>query len=245
MVEETATDRLYAEPRAQVADFVFDDQVAAVFPDMLRRSIPGYATIIRMIGLLAGNRVPEQGLCYDLGCSLGAAALAMGRAIRERQGRIIALDNSPAMIERASALLAEEQPRPAISYQLGDIREAVVDEADLVVLNFTLQFVPPVEREGLLRRIHQGLRPGGLLVLSEKIAFQEPDFQELFSQMHLQFKRDRGYSELEVSQKRSALERVLIPETLGCHQQRLRAVGFHQQALWFQCFNFISLLALK
>lgn len=244
-MQQTGIDSLYAQPLEQVADFVFDDQVAAVFPDMLRRSIPGYATIIRMIGLLAASRVPERGQCYDLGCSLGAAALAMGHAIRERRGRVVALDNSPAMIERAQALLEAEDPRPPVSYWLGDIREALVENADLVVLNFTLQFVPMAEREGLLRRLYQGLRPGGLLVLSEKIAFEDAEFQQLFSQMHHRFKRERGYSELEVSQKRSALERVLIPETLACHQQRLRAIGFSRQAPWFQCCNFTSLLALK
>jgi tRNA (cmo5U34)-methyltransferase len=97
----------------------------------------------------------------------------------------------------------------------------------------------------LLQRIHTGLRPGGLLVLSEKIRFEDEGFHQLFTDLHHQFKLDQGYSALEVSQKRTALENVLIPENLAIHQQRLQRVGFQRSALWFQCFNFVSLLAVK
>ena len=245
MVEQSLIDHIYAEPLAEVGDFVFDDKVAAVFPDMLRRSIPGYTTIIRMIGLLATTRVPANGICYDLGCSLGAAALVMGRAIRERQGQVIAVDNSAAMIAGAKALLAREEPPLDIRFRQEDIQNVALDNASMVVLNFTMQFVPPAERESLLQGIYRGMRPGAILVLSEKIAFDDESFQQLFSDMHHQFKKDQGYTDLEVSQKRSALEKVLIPETLERHRQRLGAIGFSRQALWFQCFNFMSLLAVK
>ena len=120
-----------------------------------------------------------------------------------------------------------------------------IRRASLVVLNFTLQFIPPAEREALLQQIQDNLLPGGILVLSEKIAFEDGGFQTLFSDMHHQFKKDQGYSDLEVSQKRQALERVLLPETLACHRERLERVGFRRQAVWFQCFNFISLLAVR
>ncbi|MBF0255784.1 MAG: carboxy-S-adenosyl-L-methionine synthase CmoA [Gammaproteobacteria bacterium] len=238
-------DRIYAEPLAEVSDFVFDERVAAVFPDMINRSVPGYATIIRMIGLLAAERVPRGGRCYDLGCSLGAAALAMARGGAEKTVEIVALDNSPAMIERAGQLLAADQAGSRIQLHCANILDFPLQPAAMVVLNFTLQFVPLQHRAELLRRIQQALLPGGLLLLSEKIAFDQAEFQQLFSDMHHQFKRDQGYSQLEISQKRSALERVLLPESLQTHRQRLLQAGFAQVEPWFQCFNFVSLIALK
>ena len=109
----------------------------------------------------------------------------------------------------------------------------------------TLQFIPPAQRLALIQRIHAGLRPDGILILSEKIAFRKPSRQDFHEELHHDFKRANGYSDLEISQKRSALEKVLIPETLACHQKRLRAAGFSSSELWFQCFNFVSLVAFK
>ncbi|WP_430754861.1 carboxy-S-adenosyl-L-methionine synthase CmoA [Magnetovirga frankeli] len=238
-------DRIYAEPLAEVTDFVFDERVAAVFPDMINRSVPGYATIIRMIGLLAAERVPVGGRCYDLGCSLGAAALAMSRGGAGRQIEVIAVDNSAAMIRRAGQLLQEDQSASKIQLHCADIQDFPLKPAAMVVLNFTLQFIPLPKRVELLERIHQALDPGGLLLLSEKITFEQAEFEQLFSAMHHQFKRDQGYSQLEISQKRTALERVLLPETLHSHRQRLLQAGFRQVETWFQCFNFVSLIALK
>ena len=117
--------------------------------------------------------------------------------------------------------------------------------ASVVVLNFTLQFIPVGERLALIERIYAGLKPGGILILSEKIAFAEPERQHFHVELHHDFKRANGYSDLEISQKRTALEKVLIPETLACHQQRLRAAGFHFVDLWFQCLNFVSMVAIK
>ncbi|MBU0500221.1 MAG: carboxy-S-adenosyl-L-methionine synthase CmoA [Gammaproteobacteria bacterium] len=246
-------DRLYAQPLEQVTDFVFDAKVAEVFPDMINRSVPGYATIVRMIGLLAASHVGEGGRCYDLGCSLGASALAMARGIEAPGCRIVAVDNSPAMLARARTELNKADPSTRLRTGLAtpidlvcaDIRDVRIRRASLVVLNFTLQFIPPAGRAALLQEIHDNLLPGGILVLSEKIAFEDAGFQTLFAEMHHQFKKDQGYSDLEVSQKRQALERVLLPETLACHRERLERVGFQRQALWFQCFNFMSLLAVR
>lgn len=234
-------DRIFAEPLDSPADFVFDERVAAVFPDMLRRSIPGYASIIQMIGLLAQTKLPATGICYDLGCSLGASALAMARACTERT--IIGVDNSRAMLEQARTTLATE----VVNIQLveADVQDYGLAPAAMVVLNFTLQFLPLAGRRALLERIHEALVPGGLLVLSEKIAFEDALIQQTFIELHQGFKLAQGYSELEISQKRTALERVLLPESLATHQQRLSQVGFVQQEPWFQCFNFISILAIK
>jgi tRNA (cmo5U34)-methyltransferase len=245
MSDHKEKDRLYADPRQVVDDFVFDERVASVFPDMIQRSVPGYSTIINMIGTLASRCVKPGSRCYDLGCSLGAAALAMHRGVGDHAEPILAVDNSQAMLDRAAHYLAESADLTAFELVCADILEVPIEAASMVVMNFTLQFIEPERRPWLLRCIYEGLLPGGVLVLSEKIALDSESFQQLFTDMHHRFKKVQGYSELEISQKRSALERVLLPETLDTHRQRLREVGFDAVEVWFQCFNFVSLLAIK
>jgi tRNA (cmo5U34)-methyltransferase len=211
---------------------------------MLDRSIPGYASILRMIGMLAARFVTDHRLCWDLGCSLGAASLAMAHQIQAADCRVIGVDNSPAMLTRAKTLIQTAQPSTPISLYCQDIVEIPLENAGMVVLNFTLQFVPPKEREALLAKVYQAMVPGAVLVLSEKVAFDDA-FQDLFVDMHHEFKRAQGYSELEISQKRTALERVLIPETLETHLKRLQRVGFSQVRSGFQCFNFLTFVAIK
>ncbi len=240
------TDAIYATPLQKMVDFQFDERVVAVFPDMIQRSVPGYGMIIANIGILAAKYAQAGSHCYDLGCSLGAASLAMRQRINQPECDIIAVDNSPAMIERGRELLARDVVSVIpVTMICADLREVSIENASVVVLNFTLQFVPPAERLALIQRIHAGLKPGGVLILSEKIAFSEPGRQQFHEKLHHDFKRANGYSDLEISQKRSALENVMIPETLACHQERLQAAGFTSSDLWFQCFNFASLVAIR
>jgi tRNA (cmo5U34)-methyltransferase len=240
------TDAIYAAPLRNIIDFQFDERVAAVFPDMIQRSVPGYAMIISNIGILVAKYARAGSHCYDLGCSLGAASLAMRRRITAPDCDIIAVDNSLAMITRASELLAlDTESTVPVTMICADLQDVAIENASVVVLNFTLQFIPPEQRPELIQRIHAGLRPGGILILSEKIAFSEPRRQHFHEELHHDFKRANGYSDLEISQKRSALEKVMIPETLACHQKRLQAAGFSSPELWFQCFNFASLVAMK
>jgi len=240
------TDAIYAAPLRNIVDFQFDERVVAVFPDMIQRSVPGYGMIIANIGILAAKYAQAGSHCYDLGCSLGAASLAMRQRITAPDCDIIAVDNSPAMIGRARELLAlDTGPTIPVTMICTDLLDVAIENASVVVLNFTLQFIPPPRRLALIRRIHAGLRAGGILILSEKIAFREQQRQEFHEELHHDFKRANGYSDLEISQKRSALEKVMIPETLACHRKRLRAAGFSASELWFQCFNFASLVAFK
>lgn len=239
-------DALYAAPLREIIDFAFDERVVAVFPDMIQRSVPGYGMIIANIGIVAAKYAQAGSHCYDLGCSLGAVTLAMRQRITQPDCDIIAVDNSPAMIERGRELLARDSGSSVpVTMICSDLKEVKVENASVVVLNFTLQFIPPAQRLEVIRSIYRGLRPGGILVLSEKIAFAEPAQQQVLMELHHDFKRANGYSDLEISQKRTALENVMIPETLACHQERLAAAGFSASYLWFQCFNFASLVAIK
>jgi len=239
-------DAIYASPLDEIIDFRFDDRVVDVFPDMIQRSVPGYGTLISTIGVLAARYAQQDSHCYDLGCSLGAVSLSMRQRINQKNCDIIAVDNSAAMIERGQALLASDQNSSvAVKMVCADLQDIVIENASVVVMNFTLQFIPLAQRLELIERIYQGLKPGGVLILSEKIAFEESDRQSFHIDVHHDFKRANGYSDLEISQKRTALENVLIPETLASHQQRLQQAGFDFTDVWFQCFNFVSMVAVK
>lgn len=241
---QSGKDSLYANPLGEINAFKFDEAVVDVFPDMIQRSVPGYSTMISAIGLLAGRFSRENSICYDLGCSLGAATLAMRQQITAKNCRIVAVDNSEAMANRFRRNLQSGTGVP-VDVLCGDIRDLEIKNASVVVLNFTLQFIPVEDRGRLLELVYQGLLPGGILILSEKLAFDDARQQALQTDMHHLFKKAQGYSELEVSQKRTALENVLIPETFTVHRQRLMAAGFGSVEVWFQYFNFASMIALK
>ncbi|KEF31542.1 MAG: carboxy-S-adenosyl-L-methionine synthase CmoA [Gammaproteobacteria bacterium] len=238
------TDRLFATER-KPEDFRFDASVARVFPDMIRRSVPGYTTVIPMIEVITEQYVQPGTNCYDLGCSLGAATLAMRHGIHHDDCQLIGVDNSGAMIERCRHYVAlDDHPLP-VTLRCEDILDTELSDASVTTLNYTLQFVPPEKRESLLRRIADATRPGGALILSEKVRFESEQEQEIQTRLHHEFKRANGYSDLEISQKRAAIEQVLIPETLDTHKQRLLTAGFSEVFLWYQCFNFVSILAIK
>ena len=238
-------DFIYAEPLAQVQDFCFDAAVAEVFPDMIQRSVPGYQTIIQTIGKLTQKYQQPQSHYYDLGCSLGAASLAMRRQLTDQHSQIIGIDNSPAMIERCERHLQAFRSDVPVQLQLADIRDIAIHNAAIVVSNFTLQFIPKQDRDALVQRIYAGLKPGGIFILSEKILADTAITDELLIDLHHDFKRANGYSELEISQKRTALEHVMRPDTIAEHQQRFAQAGFSHSVVWFQCFNFCSMVAIK
>ncbi len=240
-----ARDTLFSDPLEAPDKFRFDDSVARVFPDMIKRSVPGYSTIVAMTGMLAGRFASEGSNLYDLGCSLGASALAMRQNLQSPRCRIIAVDNSAAMLERCRATMDAEPRATAVELVCADLCEVPIENASVVVLNFTLQFVPPERRDDVISRIYAGLRPGGVMLLSEKVTFNDPPLDALNIALHEQFKAANGYSELEIASKRSALEDVLLPETLHAHKTRIGAAGFSSCDVWFQCFNFASLIALK
>jgi tRNA (cmo5U34)-methyltransferase len=242
------TDTLFATPLDSAQDFLFDEKVAAVFPDMIKRSVPGYPTIINMIGAMAHRYAQPDSHLYDLGCSLGAGILAMAQNLKAPNTTIIGVDNSQAMLDKCQHYLdnhSESLDTKNILLRCEDIDNTELSQASVVVLNFTLQFIPREKRQSIVQRIADAMLPGGVLVLSEKVTFSDSHVDELFVSLHHEFKKANGYSELEISQKRSALENVLLPETVVAHQDRLKAAGFSTADLWFHCFNFASFLAIK
>ncbi len=237
-------DRIYSKAQKKISPFVFDKRVASVFDDMISRSVPGYSDIIQMCGVLASLYIQPRTRVYDLGCSLGTASRAVLQAIPHMRYEILAVDSSEAMIEKARINL-KGRYQASVLLDCSSVEEIGLKNASFVMLNFVLQFIEKRKRLALLQKIYAGLNPGGALVLSEKVDFSTREEREVQRKLHEEFKKSKGYSSLEISQKRTALEKVLVPESLLAHEARLKKAGFKKVYVWFRCFNFVSLLAVK
>lgn len=252
-----AKDSLFSHPMGEIEGFRFNQSVVNVFPDMLRRSVPGYESIISQSALLAARYVQPGTNLYDLGSSLGATSIAIRDALAcstqtsIADCHIHAIDNAPAMIEasrKVIALGAESLPVQRcvpIHLHEANLETHPIDNASVVAMNFTLQFVASTARANLVKKIADALHPGGALILSEKVRFDDQLVNQLHIDMYHAFKSQNGYSDLEISQKRTALENVLVPDTLEEHRDRITKAGFRHCTVWFQCFNFASLIAIK
>ncbi len=238
-------DNIYSKPIKKVGPFKFDENVAKVFPDMISRSVPGYDLIISMLESLTEEYLQENSNCYDLGCSLGASTLSMMHGINKKGCRIIAVDNSYPMIKKCKSYLDLYHSPADVDLICADFQDIAIENASMVVMNFTLQFIASEERDEAVQTIYNGLNPGGVFILSEKISFPEQTRQNLNDKLHHNFKKQQGYSHLEISQKRSSLENVLIRDTLETHKKRLQSAGFSTVEMWFRCYNFVSMLAVK
>jgi tRNA (cmo5U34)-methyltransferase len=238
-------DNIYATPNQSIDQFRFDEHVSAVFADMIKRSVPGYGLTLEMIGVITRKYGQAGTYCYDLGCSLGASTLAIRHNMTLPDCRIIAIDNSAAMIAKCRQNMNEDSAITPVDVLEQDILATSFEPASLSVMNFTLQFIPAEERPGLLGRIAKATVAGGALVLSEKIKVKSDIEQQALTELHHQFKSASGYSDLEIAQKRNALEEVLIPDTIDTHRENLKHAGFAHVYLWFQCFTFVSMIAIK
>lgn len=226
-----------------LVDFTFDKSVANVFDDMVRRSVPGYQSMIEMIGLIVKTYGQNNTNYYDLGASTGAVALALGLNNPHQQSQIIAVDNSVEMVKKCKKNLDGKISN--FDVICSDINDISCENSSIVILNLTLQFIPVEQRQALINKIYQGLNPGGALVISEKIHFEDPKQQAKMTELHLDFKRANGYSELEIAAKRQSIENVLITDNQQTHFDRLDSAGFSQSLRHFQCLNFASFLAIK
>jgi tRNA (cmo5U34)-methyltransferase len=197
-----------------------------------------------LIGILAERFAQPDTQCYDLGCSLGASTLTLRQHL-PASCHLIGVDTSEAMVERCRANIARDRSQASVEIFQQSVQDTTITNASVVVMNFTLQFIPKAERAVVLQRIAAGLVPGGILLLAEKIQFEDGEEQEQMVDLHHEFKRAQGYSDLEIAQKRASLENVLVPDTESEHIERLLDAGFESARLYVRCFNFVSFLAIK
>ena len=243
----SSRDQIFAAPAERVSDFDFGAKTAAVFDDMLGRSVPFYAEIQRMIGELAADYAAEGTSIYDLGCSTGTTILKIGEHVPlERNVRYVGVDNSPEMLDKARRKLTESRFDRPFELECVDLNNGVrIDNASVVLLVLTLQFIRPMHRHRLIRNIYEGLAENGAVILVEKVLGENSEFNRLFIHHYYEMKRENGYSDLEIAQKREALENILVPYRLEENKELLREQGFRHVDVFFKWYNFCAIIATK
>ncbi len=226
-------------------DFVFNERVVEVFDDMLDRSIPFYREVIEASARLLDKFLIPGDTVYDLGCANGTSLLEFSRLLQHINLSFVGIDNSQAMLDKArlKAELYRKQDRTSFSFE--DITTFNHPGAGGVILNYTLQFIRPLQREPFLKNVFDNLRPGGILLVSEKVINHDPRLNRDYIDIYHRFKIARGYSELEIAKKREALENVLIPFSVAENLAMLSTTGFTPVETYFRWFNFASFVAVK
>jgi len=245
MATESTTDDIFHEARPAIGDFRFDRSVASVFDDMVTRSVPYYLEVQRMlVEMVRDFAVPETSV-YDLGCSTGTTFINLHPHLDPRI-RFVGVDNSAEMLEKCRAKFKQHGIDRPFDLQCRDLNESVVvEDASVAMLMLTLQFIRPLRRDRLIADIYRGLRTQGCLLLVEKVLGEDSLFNRLFIKYYYDMKRRNGYSETEISQKREALENVLIPYKLLENRELLLTTGFRHVDVFFKWYNFCGLVAVK
>lgn len=233
-------DRLFAEMDPGCGEFSFDENVARVFDDMISRSVPLYADVQRSIPVLADLLDHDPVKVVDLGCSTGTSLIHLAQSLPSRNMELIGIDNSPAMLAKCEEKLAKFQLPQKIKTHLSDVRQFEFSEASIVLMNYTLQFVKVENRPTVLKRIRDSIRGGGFLLVSEKVVHHQPRVDSALVELYFEYKRRQGYSELEISRKRDALENVLVPLTVSDNIDMFHQAGFGRVELLLKWFNFAT-----
>ncbi|HYJ38729.1 MAG TPA: carboxy-S-adenosyl-L-methionine synthase CmoA [Chitinophagaceae bacterium] len=238
-------DEVFKESITKASDFKFSSKVANVFDDMVTRSVPFYIEIQRMIGEVAAHHYQEDTNVYDLGCATGTTMIVLNETIPE-DIRFVGIDDSGAMLDKCNSKLLEAGINRPLSLEVADLNGQVeICNASVVVLCLTLQFVRPINRQGLVRQIFSGLVPGGALIVIEKILAEDSSWNRDFIKYYYDLKRRNNYTEMEIAQKREALENVLIPYKLSENITLLREAGFSNYEVFFKWYNFAGFIAKK
>ena len=233
-------DRLFAELDLGCGEFSFDENVARVFDDMISRSVPLYADVQRSVPVLADLLDHDPIKVVDLGCSTGTSLIHLAQSLPDRNLELIGVDNSAAMLAKCDEKLAKVQLQQKIETHLSDVRQFEFSDASIVLMNYTLQFIEAENRPAVLERIRNSIRSGGFLLVSEKVVHHQPRVDNALVELYFEYKRRQGYSELEISRKRDALENVLVPLTVSENIEMLHLAGFERVELLLKWFNFAT-----
>ncbi len=228
-----------------VAPFEFNESVASVFDDMITRSVPHYSEIIKLQSRLTAKYYRDNTFIYDLGCSNGNFTASLISEMGERDFRLLAVDNSSPMIDffkkRISGYVGHDRVTPVLS----DILDIEFEKSSVVIANLTLQFIPVDKREILIKKIYESLVPGGVFLITEKTVNSDSGLAGLQQEFYYRLKEENGYSKIEITRKREALENVLIPETIEKHIERFKHAGFDAVEIWFKWFHFTAFICRK
>jgi tRNA (cmo5U34)-methyltransferase len=237
-------DSLYSTGQV-TEDFTFNEHVADVFDDMLDRSVPFYRNVITTTADLIRHLARPGSRVFDLGCSTGSTLLELARLLPDMNLHYIGIDNAPAMLDKARRKAAMYSKSGVMEFRNQDITSADLEGADIILCNYTLQFIRPPLRPDFVARLYKHLATGGLLFVSEKVISHHSLLNRKFIDIYHGFKREQGYSELEIAAKREALENVLVPFSIRENIMLFNQAGFSPVEPFFQWINFVSILAIK
>lgn len=222
--------------------FEFDEEVASVFDDMLDRSVPFYKEMLRLTTSFALLNLKENDTVYDLGCSTASTLIELNRNSNFNL-KLIGIDNSQAMLDRAQNKC--KAYGADIEFICGDIHDINFKTSKVIISNYTLQFIRPLQREKLIKKIYDSLDEDGVFIFSEKVISNDKSLNKQLIDEYYNFKIKQGYSEFEISQKREALENVLIPYTEDENKKMLLDAGFKTCQTLFKWVNFATFIAKK
>lgn len=238
-------DRVFKEQTQKASDFKFGTAVANVFDDMVNRSVPFYGEMQRMIAELAADHAKTGTSVYDLGCATGTTLIGMNTSVSE-DIEFIGIDDSPEMLAKCRIKLEESGFKRPYALRVGDLNQSIdMPNASVAILCLTLQFIRPINRAKVLKSIFSGLNSRGVLILVEKILAEDSGFNRDFINYYYNYKRRNEYSEMEISQKREALENILVPYKLSENIELLLETGFACCEVFFKWYNFVGLIAVK
>lgn len=244
-MKDRPRDQVYRTEREGVDDFHFGKEVAIVFDDMVTRSVPFYVEIQRMVAEMTADFAVPDTTVYDFGCSTGTTFLNLDPRV-DPSVRFVGLDDSPEMLDKCRAKLTESGMKRPFELLCVDLNDGVrIQDASVVLLILTLQFIRPLNRDRLIADIYRGLRPNGCLLVVEKVLGEDSLLNRLFIKYYYELKRRNGYSELEITQKREALENVLVPYKVLENRELLLRTGFRYVDVFFKWYNFSGMVAVK
>lgn len=241
-------DEIFSADIERTSDFAFDDSVAAVFDDMLNRSVPFYTEQQKLITQIATRFWIPGTLVVDMGCSLGTTLLNIAKNL-DKAENFIGYDNSQAMIDKARANIERAEESNRIELRLADLNSSLDDvdlsNASVVTICWTLQFIRPLQRDRLIKKIYESMADGGVLITTEKILTNDSNMNRYFIEFYYDYKRRNGYSEVEINKKRESLENILIPYRVDENTELFRRNGFRTVETFFQWYNFAGFLCVK
>lgn len=223
--------------------FEFDESVASVFDDMIDRSVPFYKEQVSLIAHFASLSLVDNGVVYDLGSSTGNVLFELHKLISPTI-QLVGLDSSAAMIQRAR-LKAKAYGASNIEFLHQDFLEYDFLLSDAIIASWTMQFVRPLMREKMIGKIYQSLKDNGIFLMSEKMVSSDKILDRSMIERYHQYKAHQGYSQMEINQKREALENVLVPYTQEENFAMLKNAGFRSVEILFKWVNFALLIARK
>lgn len=242
---EILQDKIFKPKIEKSSDFKFDESVVNVFNDMVVRSVPFYSEIQRMIAEISREYANPETTIYDLGSSTGTTLLALNQMV-DKSIRFVGLDESEEMLTKSRFIFEKENIKRPLDFVVADLNKQIkIKDASVVILCLTLQFVRPVNRQKLVDSIYRQLKPGGILILVEKVLCESSKFNRRFISFYYDLKKRNNYDEMEIFQKREALENVLVPYKISENFQMLKEAGFNDYEVFFKWYNFAGMLAIK